>query len=136
VNVLVDTSALSEAQRPEGDPGIKAALAAIPEEALFLSVITLGEIAKGVALLPDGARRRRLSAWLRTIEVQFVDRLLAVDHDIGMMWGDLSARAQRAGKNLGAADGLIAATALRHGLHIVTRNVRDFAPHGVTVIDV
>ncbi len=136
MNVLVDTSALSEARRPGGDPRIKAALAAIPEDALFLSVITLGEIAKGVELLAEGAHRRALSAWLRTIEQQFADRLLAIDKDVGVLWGELSARAQRSGYHVGAPDGLIAATAMHHGLRILTRNVRDLAPLGVPVVEV
>ncbi len=136
MKLLLDTSALSEARRPDGDPRIKSALAAVPEDGLFLSVITLGEIAKGVALLVEGAQRRNLSAWLRTIEQQFVDRLLPVDREVGVLWGELSARAQRAGHSVGAADGLIAATAMRHGLRILTRNVRDFAPLGVVVVEV
>jgi predicted nucleic acid-binding protein len=136
VTVLVDTSALSEARRPGGDPHIKAALAAAPEESLFLSVITLGEIAKGIALLAEGEKRRGLSAWLRTTEEQFATRLLLVDRDVSKAWGHLSARAQRSGQVVGVADALIAATALHHGLRVLTRNVRDFVALGVALVEV
>ena len=98
-------------------------------------MVSLGEIAKGVALLDAGARQRELLTWLNGLESHFADRLLPVDSETARVWGELSARAQRQGRTVHVADGLIAATALRHGLHVMTRNVSDFEPTGALLIN-
>jgi predicted nucleic acid-binding protein len=103
-----------------------------PEEEtlLFVSVISLGEILKGISLLRENAKRRALEVWLKTFERDYSDRLLAIHLETSRRWGELTARAQKAGRVVHATDGLIAATALRHGLRVMTRNTADFEPTG------
>ena len=102
---------------------------------LFVSVITLGEIAKGIALLDESKRKRALRDWLETLEQQYGERILPLDLETVRIWGEVTAKAQRAGKVVAAGDGLIAATAIRYGLHVMTRNVDDFLPTGVLLIN-
>ncbi len=134
VKVLVDTCVLSEVQHPKGNAQVQQAVEALDDRALFLSVITIGEITKGIALLTDGRRKRELSAWLSGLE-QHADQILPIDHDIARVWGEITARAQAAGAVIPVSDGLIAATALRHGLHVMTRNTKHFAATGALIID-
>ena len=126
---------LSEARRPGGSPLVRAHLAAIADEDQFVSVISVGEIAYGTARLKPGKRRRELEAWLDQAERYFADHILPVDRDIAHLWGDLAARAAKVGRTLHAADGLIAATAIHHGLRIMTRNISDFEPTGALLIN-
>lgn len=135
MKVLLDTCVLTELRRTDGHPGVKSAVADIPDTSLYLSVLTAGEIAKGIALLAAGPKRRLLQAWLTGLENLFADRILAVDAETARLWGELSARAQKSGKIIPAVDGLLAATALRHGLHVMTRNTRHFQASGAHVLD-
>jgi predicted nucleic acid-binding protein len=135
LKVLVDTNILSEARRPSGHQAVKRYLAEADENDLYLSVITLGEIAYGIARLDPGARRTELQNWLDQTQTLFVDRLLPIDRAIAVAWGRLTARCAAAGHTLGQADGLIAATAQHHGLIVLTRNTRDFLPTDVPAID-
>jgi len=133
MRALLDTCVLSELRKLKPNTKVHRAVAAMQSEEAYISVITLGEIAKGIALLPEGRNKRDLHDWLEAIESQFADRLLPVDRHTTRIWGALTAAAQRAGKVVPARDGLIAATALQHGLHLMTRNTPDFAPTGVPV---
>ncbi|MDP9173592.1 MAG: type II toxin-antitoxin system VapC family toxin [Planctomycetota bacterium] len=110
-------------------------LSETPETDLFLSVITIGEIVNGVARLAQGKRRRELEAWLTQIEQIYGSRILPVDVETGRIWGEVTAKAGKNGRVIPVADGLIAATALRHGLHVMTRNSADFQATGVLLID-
>lgn len=101
---------------------------------MFVSVITLGELRRGAMLLPEGARRSRYEAVHRQLMDWFSERVLVVDREIGLAWGELSARMKRAGRDLGMADQLLAATALTHDLTVVTRNVRDFRETGCKLL--
>lgn len=106
------------------------------EESLHLSVLTLGEIEKGVAKLPASARRRRIEAWLRSdLPARFEGRVLPVDAAVAARWGLVSAAAERQGRPLPAIDALLAATALVHRLAVATRNVADFTPAGVRCVN-
>jgi predicted nucleic acid-binding protein len=135
VRSLLDTCVVSELRKPDGNPAVKSAVAEIADSDLFLSVLTVGEIAKGIALLDPGPKKKALSSWLAGLESQFRDRILAVDVETARIWGELTARAQKTGVTIPATDGLLAATALRHGLHIMTRNTRHFASSGAFIID-
>jgi predicted nucleic acid-binding protein len=108
---------------------------ALNEEELFVSVITVGEILKGVSLLREGPRRRALETWLQTLERDYGNRLLSIDLETTRIWGELTASAQKAGRVVPATDGLIAATALRHGLRVMTRNTADFEPTEVLLVN-
>ncbi len=135
MRVLLDTCVLAELRKPEGNAGVKAAVARVRDDDLFLSVLTLGEVVKGVGLLPTGRKKRALLEWLAGLEAGFADRILAVDLENCRLWGEASARCQKAGVVVPAVDGLIAATAQRHGLHVMTRNARHFEASGVVVVD-
>jgi len=135
MRVLLDTCVLSELYRPAPLESVRAAVNRLPDEYLFLSVITLGEIGKGIALLPDSRRRQDLSAWFANLQHVYTDRILSVDPETAAIWGEITAVAQRRGVVLAAADGLIAGTALRHGLHLMTRNVKDFQNTGVLLLN-
>jgi predicted nucleic acid-binding protein len=104
-------------------------------EDLFISVISTGEIAKGIALLKESSKRRALATWLQTLERDYADRVLAIDLETSHLWGELTAAAQKTGKVIPAADGLIAATARRHGLHLMTRNTEHFEAAGVALVN-
>jgi predicted nucleic acid-binding protein len=108
---------------------------ALNEEELFVSVISIGEILKGISLLRETPKRRALEAWLETLQRDYSDRLLGIDLETCRLWGELTARAQKAGRVVHATDGLIAATALRHGLRVMTRNTSDFEPTGVLLLN-
>jgi predicted nucleic acid-binding protein len=86
-------------------------------------------------LLPDSRKKRNLRAWLIRLREQFGDRILTVDHETAELWGEIVARAQRAGHMLNVVEGLLAATALCRGLHIMTRATPCFAATGVLIVD-
>ena len=133
MSYLLDTNVLSELVRPRPEPRVQAWIASTPDTALHISVLTLGELRQGVERLPAGPRREKLRVWLETdLTEWFDDRVLPVTAQVADRWGRLVASAKRP---LATIDSLTAATALTHGLRVVTRNVRDFALPGVEVFD-
>jgi toxin FitB len=135
VRVLLDTCVLSELRHPKGHPSVRRAVEALENDSLFASVVSIGEIAKGIALLKESKNKRELQAWLQALERYYADRVLPVDLETSHTWGELTAAAQKAGKIVPASDGLIAATARRHGLHVMTRNTEHFEPTGVLLLN-
>lgn len=135
MRVLLDTCVLSELQRPEGSARVKAFVEALDNSDVFVSVLSVGEILKGIVRLKESRRRRKLHAWLGSIETHHADRILAVDLATCRIWGEITANAWSRGRTIPAVDGLIAATALRHGLHVATRNTADFESSGALVIN-
>ena len=135
MRVLLDTCVLSELRHPKGYPSVRRAVEALENDSLFVSVVSIGEIVKGIALLKESNNKRDLQAWLQALERYYTDRVLPVDLETCHIWGELTAAAQRAGKIVPASDGLIAATARRHGLHVMTRNTEHFAPTGVLLLN-
>jgi len=133
VRLLLDTCVVAELRRSQPAPQVVAALAARADEDLYLSVLTIGEIAKGMALLPDGAKRRGLEAWMAGLQKQFSERLVGIDSETAEIWGAATACASQRGVVLPAIDGLIAAQAIRHGLAVATRNTRHFVEAGALV---
>lgn len=131
MKTLVDTDVLSEARRSKGHPGVRQRLSDAGPDDLFISVISIGEIMHGIARLPAGSKRRELETWLAMTERHFADRILPVDRDIAQLWGEITAKAAKSGRTLRPADGLIAATALRHGLRVMTGNAKDYEVTGV-----
>lgn len=124
---LLDTNVISEATRPRPDANVMAWLAAADEDGLFLSVATLAELSCGVEAMATGRKQRRLRAWLlNELIPRFDTRILPVDTAVGVLWGACLARSKNAGHDIEAVDALIAATAERHTLTLVTRNVADF----------
>lgn len=110
-------------------------MAQLPDEACHLSVISVGELTKGAARLPPGARRERLERWIGELISQYGARVISVDALIVRRWGQLSGVLSRKGIATSMADGLIAVTALLQGLTLATRNVEDFEPFGVEIVN-
>jgi len=133
---LLDTNCISEVLRIKPDPSVLNWLGAADESMLFLSVLTLGEIRKGLAGLPQGRRRTQLETWLEVeLRARFAGRIMAVDSAVADRWGLLAAQAKRQGTALSAIDGLLAATAIHHDLTMVSRDVNDFSNLGVPVLN-
>jgi predicted nucleic acid-binding protein len=133
---LLDTNCVSELIRPHPDRRVMEWADSTNESSLHLSVLTLGEIRKGIAALPQGKRRTKLETWLEVdLKARFHGRILAVDADVADRWGLLTAEAKRKGKPLPVIDGLLAATALHHNLTVVSRNVSDLAATRVPVLN-
>jgi predicted nucleic acid-binding protein len=135
MRLLLDTCVLSEVQRGRADQRVLARIAAFEQREAFLSAMTIGELARGVALLDEGRRKQELAVWLATLEEQYASRILPIDEEIARIWGELSASGRRQGIAIPVVDGLIAATALKYGLYIITRNTRDFQVTGARIID-
>ncbi len=130
---LIDTNVLSELRRPQPQPVVVDWFEQHARRSLYLSVLTLGEIRKGIAKMQPGPRRDALDGWLKQdLPLYFSGRVLPLDATTAEEWGQLCARVQRP---LPAIDGLLAATALRHGMSLVTRNTRDFEDLGLDVIN-
>jgi toxin FitB len=128
---LLDTNVPSEFSRDRPEPRVVEWLKAQPVAMLFLSAVTIGEIRKGLVVLPQGRRRADLETWFQTdLLIWFRDRILPVTNSIADRWGVLDGQCQLKGTPLNTADGMIAATALEHDLTVVTRNLRDFAGLG------
>ena len=125
---LLDTNCISEVVRSKPEPRVLEWKQAADETLLYLSVLTLGEIRKGLAWLPQSKRRTHLESWLEVeLQARFSGRILPIDAAVADRWGVLAGAAKRRGISLSAIDGLLAATALQHNLTIVSRNVSDFA---------
>ena len=132
MSYLVDTNVLSELRREQPQPEVVAWFAQRPRQTLYLSVLSLGEIRKGIEKL-DTARQQPLLDWLEVdLPNYFLGRLLGIDAQTADRWGRLLGRA---GRSLPAVDSLLAATALQHDLTLVTRNTADFADTGVRLIN-
>ena len=133
---LLDTNCISELVRPKPDPRVIEWMEAADEAMLYLSVLTVGEIRKGVAGLAHGKRRTNLETWLEVeLQARFAGRVVAIDAAIADRWGLIAAEAKRKGKALSVIDGLLAATALHYNLTVVSRNVSDFANTQVQVVN-
>jgi len=129
----LDTNVISELVRARPDENVLAWFVDVPDEALHLSVLSLGEIRRGVEKLPASDRKEHLRLWLEVeLPAWFGDRLLPVDAAVAERWGMICAAAER---TPAAIDALLAATALHHGLRLVTRNVRDFEFPGLEVVN-
>jgi predicted nucleic acid-binding protein len=134
---LIDTNVLSEYNRSSGpDAGVRRWLETTDRQSQYLSVMTLGELQKGIEMLAAGKRRAQLEHWLgHDLEVWFSGRVIPVDRGVAARWATLGAQGARMGRPLPAVDSLIAATASVHDLTIVTRNTRDFGDSGVTTFN-
>jgi toxin FitB len=134
---LVDTNVISEIVRPRPDPNVVTWMESVDESLLHLSVLTLGEIRKGISLRPRDKRRTQLEAWLeQDLRARFAGRILPIDEPVADHWGLLIAEARRKGKESpGNIDALLAATALHYNLTLVTRNVKDLANTPVQLLN-
>jgi len=134
---LLDTNIVSELMKPRPSRKVISWVEGTSEALMHLSVITIGEVRKGIDLLPDhDPKRAALQGWLdRDVRIRFAGRLLAFDDGVAERWGQLEALARKRRLTLPTIDAQLAATALHHGLTFVTRNTADVAPTGVPVFD-
>ena len=133
MSYLIDTNVVSELVRPQPHTAVLDWFAATPDDALYLSALTLGEIRKGVEKLTDATRREKLRVWMEhDLRHWFGPHILPVGAEVADRWGRLLAQM---GRPVPVVDSLLAATALHHGLRLVTRNVRDFDYPGLEVIN-
>jgi predicted nucleic acid-binding protein len=133
LSYLLDTNVLSELKRKNPNAGVVEWFTRRPASTLFLSVLTLGELRKGINKIHDPIRSATLNDWLETdLPSFFTGRILTIDADVANIWGRLIANHARP---LPAIDSLLGATAAKHGLSMVTRNARDFEGLGIEVIN-
>jgi len=133
VKYLLDTCVISELVKPAPNRKVVDWLNEVPSKALFLSVMTIGEIEKGLTKLPDSKKKVRLTVWLNTLLNEYQERILPVDLMVAENWGVLQGNAEMAGAPMSSIDSLLAATTYTHNLTLVTRNESDFVP-GITPI--
>jgi predicted nucleic acid-binding protein len=136
VSWLLDTCVVSELVRPRPKASVVSWVLERDEDELFLSVITIGELEKGIARLPDSPKRVTLEQWVRReLADRFRGRLLAVDSGVAARWGALVGASEARGRPLPVIDSLIAATGLQHDLTVVTRNTDDLERCGARCIN-
>ena len=133
---LLDTNIISELVKPKPEVNVTEWVENTDESLLYLSVLTLGEIRRGIAALPQSRRRATLEAWLdKDLRARFEGRILVIDQEVADRWGLLTAAARNSGKVLPVIDGLLVATALEHNLTLVTRDTGQIPSMGVAVFN-
>lgn len=136
MNYLLDTCVISEFTRRQPNQSVIDWIDSIDEEKLFISVISVGEIQRGIERLPNSHRKTELLVWMNNGLLQrFSARMIVIDAPTMFMWGSLTARLETAGQPMGVMDSLITASALQNNLIVATRNIADFLPSGVQVIN-
>lgn len=133
---LIDTNVLSETLKPRPEPKVTAWFAGHDPEDLFLSSISLGELMRGASRVKEPAKRERLIRWVEDdLTTQFQDRILPFDQNAAILWGKIMGDGDNTGHRKPMADAQIAAVAKRHGLTLVTRDVKDFEEMDVPFVD-
>jgi predicted nucleic acid-binding protein len=136
MNFLLDTCVVSELTRPKPHRRVAEWIRSESEIRLYLSVLTIGELRKGIERLPDSHKRKQIEAWLnKELRNRFAGRILPVDDEVAERWGLECAKAEQAGTSLPVSDGLLAATGLVRGLTVVTRNTKDMRQTGVNLLN-
>ncbi len=132
---LLDTCVLSELAKSAPNPHVLHWLESQKEQSLCTSAITYAKLHRGVGRRPTSKRKSGLSLWLQNLVAGFEGRILAIDQSVAQVWAQMMVEAQTRGKSMTALDSIIAATARRHGCHLVTRNTRDFAHAGLDLLN-
>lgn len=135
MKVLLDTCVVSELWRKSGSEKVRNRIAELKPHDTYLSVLTIGEITKGIHLLKESKKKQDLQKKLTLLETEYQQNILNVNVEIMKVWGEILAASQNKGKSIPISDGLIAATALCHGLHIMTRNISDFKNTGTILVN-
>ena len=124
MNYLLDTCVISELVKPKANPKVIEWIRNRHEQNLFLSSLTIGEIKKGVSKLSESKKKRNLMYWLENdLLERFNQRILAIDVSVAMAWGDMHSACEKKRIQIPVTDGLIASTAMVHGMTLVTRNI-------------
>lgn len=133
---LLDTNVVSDLRKPRPNPGLAAWISSAAEEALFLSVLSIGELRIGIAIQTDAKKRAALEAWfVSDLIPRFAGRILAFDLEVAHQWGRIEGRARLGSGKLPVVDSQLAATAVHHGLTLVTNNEGDFSRTGVSILN-
>lgn len=133
---LLDTCVISALRKPKENASLVEWISEIDESDLYLSVITIGELEKGISRLPESKKKTAISEWIRhAVTNRFENRILPVDAAVAACWGELIGARKKIGKKLPLLDAFIAATAIVAGCTIVTRNTNDFADCGVRLLN-
>jgi tRNA(fMet)-specific endonuclease VapC len=133
---LLDTNVISELVAKQPNARVLAWLDSTDDSQVYLSTITIGEIKKGIEKLPDSPRKEQLRLWLEhDLLDRFSGRIIAIDINIMLTWGELTANLEKKGRKLPAIDSLVATAALHGHFHLVTRNESDFQDTGVTLFN-
>lgn len=136
MNYLLDTCVISELIKTTPEPKVVEWIDSVDEDKLFLSVITIGELKKGIIKLPSSKKKIRIQEWLQEdLLIRFNKRILILDIDIFLQWGILIANLEKRGTKMPTIDSLIAATALHHNLCLVTRNEPDFQNCDINILN-
>lgn len=136
MSYLIDTDCISELMKPKPDPNVLNWFSDHEELSMYLSVITFGKLRKGIEKLPISAKKSKLNRWVNEdLAHRFEERIIVVSIAEVNTWGHLLEKAEKAGTPLPAIDALIAASALVHGLSVVTRNTKDMEATGVELIN-
>lgn len=135
MSYLLDTCVPSEFVKPAPDEAVLAWVSQQREDRLFIAAMSMAELHRGIARLPVSKRKQELAVWVERLEESFEDRILPFTQYTAHHWAGLFAAAEMQGKKLAAFDSIIAATALEHGLTLVTRNERDFSASLVTCLN-
>jgi predicted nucleic acid-binding protein len=136
MNYILDTCVVSELAKPRPEKKVVNWIDGYNEEFFFLSVLTLGEIQKGIAKLKDEKRKAAYQRWLDTdLRNRFYNRILPIDQEVALSWGILQGKAESTGRPLPTIDGLLGATAIVHNLTVVTRNEIDLAATGALLFN-
>lgn len=136
MSYLLDTNVVSEWVKPRPEPRVVDWLAAVDEDRVFLSVVTIGELRHGIDRLPAGRRRARLEEWLRhDLLERFEGRVLSIDAAVADAWGAIVARRDRTGRPISVMDAFMAAAAEVHSLTLVTRNASNFTSSVTAIFD-
>lgn len=133
---LLDTCFISELIKPEIDCNVVEWMQNKEEASFFISVLTIGEIHKGISKLPDSIKKRSLQEWVNVdLKKRFAGRVIEITEGIATSWGEIQGRAEKEGKKMPVLDSLIAATAIKNNLTVVTRNVKDIEHSGCQSIN-
>lgn len=136
MNYLLDTCVISELIKPRPSQKVVTWIDSIEEEKLYISVITIGEFEKGISKLPTSSKKDRISDWLNEdLLIRFKGRILDLDVNTLIKWGQIVANLENQGRKIPAIDSLIAATVLHHDLCLVTRNTQDFQNCGIKILN-
>ncbi len=136
MNYLLDTCVISELLKPRPSQKVVTWIDSIEEEKLYISVITIGEFEKGISKLPSSSKKDRISDWLNEdLLIRFKGRILDLDVNTLIKWGQMVANLENQGRKIPAVDSLITATVLQHDLCLVTRNIQDFQNCGIKILN-
>lgn len=136
MNYILDTNVISELIALQPEKNVIRWIESVDPQTVFLSVITVGELSKGIEKLPNSQRKAVLKDWLiNDLLVRFQDQLLPIDSSLMLAWGTLVARLEAIGRPMPAIDSLIAATSLHSGYTLSTRNVGDFEHAGIALLN-